>query len=247
MTPSADGAQEPYGRSADAYDLVYDGVGKDYAAEATEVASLVRARRPEARSLLDVACGTGGHLGHLREEFSVEGVELSSHMAAIARRRLPGVTIHEGDMRLFDLGRQADVVTCLDSSIGYARTPEDLQRAVGAMARHLVPGGVLVLDAWYTPATWPEGYVGAAAAADEERAVTRADRSWRLGRTSVVEMTWVIVRSSGADTFVERHELGLLDESEIRAALDAAGLGDVEELPGAVGDDRSRWIASAPT
>jgi len=241
------GSTEAYGRSADAYDLIYDGIGKDYRGEAAEVAELVRARRPGARTLLDVACGTGAHLLHLQDDFAVEGVELSAHMADRARDRLPGVIVHEGDMRLFDLGRRFDVVTCLFSSIGYTRTPEDLDRALAAMARHLEPGGVLVVDAWLTPDAWTDGHVGAEAATEPGRAVARTARSWRMGRTSVLDMTWVVTTSAGTDTFTERHELGLFTTEETRASLEGAGLVSVEELPGAVAGERSRWVASAPS
>jgi SAM-dependent methyltransferase len=237
---------EVYARSADAYDLVYDGIGKDYAAEAAEVAALVRDRCPEARTLLDVACGTGAHLLHLGRDFAVEGVELSAHMAARARARLPGVTVHEGDMRLFELGRRFDAVTCLFSSIGYTRTPEDLQRALAAMARHLEPGGVLVVDAWLTPEDWTDGHVDAIAAMDEGRAVARTSRSYRMGRTSVVDMTWVVTTPVGTDTFAERHELGLFTNDETRTSFAGAGLVDIVELAGAVHGQRSRWVATAP-
>ena len=37
-----------------------------------------------------------------------------------------------------------DVVTCLFSSIGYARTTDRLNAAVASMADHLLPGGVLI-------------------------------------------------------------------------------------------------------
>lgn len=240
------GEGDVYAASAGAYDLIYDGIGKDYATEAAEVAALVRARCPHARTLLDVACGTGAHLVHLGEDFAVEGVELSAHMAARARDRLPRVPIHEGDMRLFDLGHRFDAVTCLFSSIGYTRTPEDLARAVAAMRRHLEPGGVLVVDGWLSPDHWTDGHVGATAATEPGRAVARTVRSWRMGRTSVLEMTWVVTTPVGTDTFTERHELGLFTGDEVRAALDGAGLVDTEELPGAVGGDRSRWAATAP-
>ena len=104
------------------YDAMNRGAGKDYGAEAAAVTEAVLARRPEARTLLDVACGTGEHLSHLRHRFEVEGLELSEHMAAIARTKLgPDVPIHAGDMRSFDLGRTFDAVTCMFSSIGYAR------------------------------------------------------------------------------------------------------------------------------
>lgn len=235
-----------YERSAEAYDLVYDGIGKDYAAEAAEVAALVRERNPDARTLLDVACGTGAHLVHLREGFEVEGVELSRHMASRARARLPGVEVHEGDMRLFSLGQTFDAVTCLFSSIGYTRTIEDLGRAVAAMAGHLAPGGVLVVDGWLTPDQWDDGHVDAVAAEAPGRAVARTCRSWRLGRTSVLDMTWVVTTPAGTDTFAERHELGLFTRDEARTALGGAGLVDVVEIPGAVAGTRSRWVASVP-
>jgi SAM-dependent methyltransferase len=243
---AAGGGAAPYARAADAYDLIYDGIGKDYEAESRDVAAAVRARHPGARSLLDVACGTGGHLVHLGAAFEeVAGVELSEAMAARARRRLPGVAVHAGDMRSFDLGRPFDAVVCLFSSIGYTRTPEDLERALRRMVSHLVPGGVLVVDGWYEPDAWRTGYVSSDAARDDARAVARVSRSLRVGRTSVLDQTWLIATAEGVDTVVERHELGLFTAAEVEAALTAAGCVEVEEQPGVVMGDRSRWIASS--
>jgi hypothetical protein len=148
-------------------------------------------------------------------------------------------------MRVFDLGRRFDVVTCLFSSIGYARTPEDLERALRSMEGHLDDSGVLVVDGWLTPEDWTDGHVDAVAATEEGRAVARTSRSWRMGRTSVLDMTWVVTTPSGTDTFAERHELGLFTRDETRAAFAAAGLVDVVEMPGAVHGTRSRWVASA--
>ena len=49
--------------SAEIYDAVYS--LKDYAAEASAVHKMIRERCPTARTLLDVACGTGKHLERL--------------------------------------------------------------------------------------------------------------------------------------------------------------------------------------
>src|SRR5438067_8492108 len=105
---------------ASVYDLVYAAPGaKDYAAEAAQIDVIIRKRAPGARTLLDVACGTGLHLRHLRERYAVEGVDASADMLAVAAQTLPGVPLHVGDMRALDLGRTFDAVTCLFSSVGY--------------------------------------------------------------------------------------------------------------------------------
>src|SRR5258707_7921167 len=49
--------------TAHVYDLIYAAEGKDYLAESIEVRDQIVARSPNARSLLDVVCGTGSALG----------------------------------------------------------------------------------------------------------------------------------------------------------------------------------------
>ena len=78
-----------FGNSAHVYDLIYAAM-KDYAVEAQDVHALVQARRPGARSLLDVACGTGAHLRHLRQWYEVAGIDSDARMLGQARQQLPG-------------------------------------------------------------------------------------------------------------------------------------------------------------
>ena len=47
------------------YDAVYS--DKDYAGESQRLASIIRERVPMARTLLDVACGTGRHIEYLAQ------------------------------------------------------------------------------------------------------------------------------------------------------------------------------------
>src|SRR3990170_3440462 len=109
-------------KTARFYDAIYS--WKDYRTEVDRLDRLIRDRNLTARTLLDVACGTGKHLELLRDGYEVEGLDLDPEMLAIARERLPGVTLHEGDMTSFDLGKRFDVVACLFSSVAYSRTPE---------------------------------------------------------------------------------------------------------------------------
>jgi predicted TPR repeat methyltransferase len=61
-------------RSQRIYDAIY--AWKDYPTEAERIDAAIRERRPDATTLLDVACGTGKHLELLRDRYRVEGVDL---------------------------------------------------------------------------------------------------------------------------------------------------------------------------
>lgn len=217
-----------YDQSSAAYDLLHAARGKDYRSEAAAVAARIRARRPEARSVLDVACGTGLHLAAFAGlGFDVEGVELSPAMLAVAAERLPGVALHQGDMRTFRLGRRFDAVVCLFSAIGYMSTPEDLALAVAAARDHLVDGGLLVVEPWFTPDRWFEGTVHADCATSPKLAVGRVSRSWREGDQSLIEMHWVLTEPDRTWSFTEIHRMGLFTVDQQLAVFRAAGF-DVE-------------------
>jgi SAM-dependent methyltransferase len=113
--------------------------GKDYAGEAERITGLIRDLRPGARTLLDVACGTGGHLSYLRQEFTCHGIDLDGGLLEVARQRLPDVPLTRADMTGFDLAQRFDAVTCLFSSIGYTASVAGLRAATRAMAGHLTP------------------------------------------------------------------------------------------------------------
>jgi SAM-dependent methyltransferase len=232
---------KPFGSSARAYDLLYEAAGKDYAAEADELYALIQQRHPGAHSLLDVACGTGAHLAHIQGRYEVTGLDLSPEMLAEAALRLPAVELVEADMRSFDLGRTFDAVLCLFSSIGYMDSDEELDEAIATMARHLGPGGVLVLDGWIRPQAWKEpGSTQALAHRRDELATARVVRSWREGRRSVLELHHLVGTSSGVEYTVETHVLTLFSEEAYRQAFEQAGL-TVEVLP-SPHPDRDRYV-----
>ncbi|GAA1078487.1 class I SAM-dependent methyltransferase [Nocardiopsis composta] len=217
------------------YDLVYEGRGKDHAAEAEQVLGLVRARAGEPASLLDVACGTGAHLRHFAAAVpDAEGLELSEDMLGVARGRMPGVKLHRGDMRAFSLGRRFSAAVCMFSSIGYMRDAGELGAALRCFAEHLEPGGVCVIEPWWFPETFIEGYVGADTVQDGGRTVTRMSHSVRAreGRATHMEVHFLVADAgSGIRHFSNAHEITLFRRGEYEAAFTGAGL-DVEYLDG---------------
>jgi SAM-dependent methyltransferase len=238
-----------YERSADVYDVMHAARGKSYADEAATILRLIRDRVADARTLLDVACGTGLHLCSFRNDLHVEGVEPHPRLRAIARDRLTDVPVHDGDMRTFELGRHFDVVTCLFSAIGYMLTLDDLRRAIRQMAAHVSPGGVLVVEPWFHPEAWIDGLVIAESANVDDLAIARLSRSIRDGDIAQFDFYWTVARGqtlsdeSGGDgarshggrrgsveQWTEPHRLALWTDAEYRDAFARAGL-DVEHDP----------------
>ncbi|MEU4532820.1 class I SAM-dependent methyltransferase [Micromonospora ureilytica] len=218
-------------QSSDVYEFVHRGRGKDYRAEAEEVYRQIRARRPDARTLLDVACGTGAHLRHFRELFDgAEGLELSEAMAGAATRLMPGVVVHAGDMRDFRLGHRYDAITCMFGSIGYARDEEELRRTLAGFAAHLTPGGVVAIDPWWFPDTYLDGHVSGDVVSEDGRTVARVSHSVRDGDASRMDVHYVLADAGGARHFVEQHVISLFGRTQYEAAFQGAGL-TVEYLP----------------
>src|SRR5262245_36976961 len=120
-----------FSESEQYYDDLYASLGKNYSKEAEKAHKFIQKHKQSKRNLLlDVACGTGGHAGLLSKHYEVEGLDLDPKMLSIARRKHPKIRFHQGDMTDFNLGRQFDVIVCLFSSIGYAKTKSRLQKAI---------------------------------------------------------------------------------------------------------------------
>ena len=209
-------------KSARFYDHLY--AFKDYAAPSEQILQLIKERSPNARTLLNVGCGTGRHLEALGSHFQLEGVDLNPDMLAIARRRLPGVPLQEGDMTCFELPRRFDVVTCLFSAIGYVKTLENMRAAVRQMARHLNPGGVMILEPWFTPDHYWTDTITANFVNEPALKIAWMYTSKRVENVSVLDIHYMVGTPDGIEQYTEIHEIGLFTHEEYLEAMGAAGL-----------------------
>jgi len=209
--------------SARHYDALYG--FKDYREEADAVARLIRRHgRGRGMRLLDVGCGTGAHLRYLRRRFRVEGLDADAGMLAVARRHLGGTPLHHADMARFDLGRTFDAVICLFSSIGYLRSTAKLRSAVRCMARHLAPGGVLILEPWLTPSQLRPGRVHALFVDRPGLKVARMNVSRVSRGSTILDFHYMVGEPGGVREFRERHVMRNFTHREYLAALRGAGL-----------------------
>ena len=79
----------------------YDRVMGDRTAAANYIGSLIESYHSNAKTLLEIACGTGGLLGRFSESYDVSGLDRSRPMLAIAKRKLPHIRLLRQDMTNF--------------------------------------------------------------------------------------------------------------------------------------------------
>jgi SAM-dependent methyltransferase len=216
--------------SAEIYDAIYAAF-HDFDAEAEHVHALIRDRvQTGGLRLLDVACGTGLHWPTLSRHYTIEGVDLDPGMLAVAARKFPNVPVHQGDMTDFDLGRRFDAVICLGSSVGYLRTTDRLREAARRFARHLLPGGLLIVEPWFPPEMWEPGRLDLRCVDQPGLKICRVTISSQEGRISIMDFSYLIGTQAGVRHATERHELGLFTREEYLDAFRDAAL-EVEHDP----------------
>lgn len=217
-----------YGRSAEFYDALHE--FKDFPSQAVRIRRLIDEHRPGATSVLDVACGTGRHLALLGADFHRVGTDLSEEMLAIARRDSPRVDFRCQDMMELDVGQKFDVVMCLFSSIGYSKTQANLEKAISAMSGHLAPGGVLLIEPYFTPEQYWEGHLAVNHARIGDSSITWMYVQEKWDSVAHADIHYLAGRPSGVEHWVESHDVGLFTGDQYRSAFTSAGL-EVEFRP----------------
>jgi len=226
--------------SAELYDAIYH--FKDYRRECERLRALIDEAASAAGTILDVACGTGEHARFLKDHYSVDGVDINENYLRAARQKNPAGNYIRADMTDFDLGRTYDVVTCLFSAIGRVMTFERLERAIACMARHVRPGGALIVEPWFTPDQWNPGslfvHVGEIGAAK----VCRMSLSGRDGDISVLLYHYLRGTPENVEHYTERLELGLFTRDEMTWAFESAGMAVRYDSEGLMG--RGLYLAT---
>ncbi len=130
----------------DRFSRFYDPVMGDRAEAANYIRDLIEHHHPRAKTLLDIACGTGGILGRLSESYDVTGLDRSRPMLAIARARLPHIRLFRQDITSFHFDRRFDAIVCAFDSINHLHQFSDWKKTFRCVASHLDAGGVFVFD-----------------------------------------------------------------------------------------------------
>ncbi len=134
------------------YDLLYK--DKDYEQEVDFLEEIFkRFFRKKPNTILDLACGTGGHIIPLAKRgYRVSGLDVSSGMFRRVREKTKKegieVNLYKAPMQKFNIKERFDVVISMFSAINYVMTYDGLKSMFGCIRNHLNKGGLYYFDSW---------------------------------------------------------------------------------------------------
>lgn len=141
------------------YDLLYR--DKNYINETDYIIKNITQNFSQAKSILELGCGTGAHAEHLANNgFVVHGIDQSETMliqAESRKKKLPDkvsglMNFSHGDIRTVNTNKKYDVVVSLFHVMSYQTTDNDFAAAIETASKHLNSGGLFLFDFWYGPA-----------------------------------------------------------------------------------------------
>jgi SAM-dependent methyltransferase len=133
----------------DALAVAYDSLTADYCYDRwlSELERLAERHGLDGYRVLDVACGTGNSfIPLLQKGYEVTGVDVSVGMLEIAARKAPSAHLVCADMRALGRIGSFDLITCLDDSLNYLLSWDDLLAALTSISANLAPHGVALWD-----------------------------------------------------------------------------------------------------
>ena len=138
------------------YNLIYK--DKDYNAECDFLESIfIDYGNKSIKNILDVGCGTGGHLFPLFQRgYKITGVDISDEMLKIAKEKIQesnlNIILKKGDIKKLILDSFFDAVISMFSVISYQTENKNVVSTFRNIRKHLKPGGLFIFDFWFGPA-----------------------------------------------------------------------------------------------
>jgi len=228
------------GKHAECYDLFYK--DKPYREEAEYALGLIRGRRANVATILDLGCGTGLRCLELaRRGHMVCGVDQSGSMLAVARQHLAAahdisparVEFQVGDITTFRAASNYDAVISQFHVFSYLTTEAALKQAIDCCFANLNPGGVLVFDYWHGPGVIKDPpTVRTKVAENANLKVTRTATPQHLpdGHLVRLNVSLQIIEKVNGATYnrEESYTLRYWFPNELEQALESAGFKEIQ-------------------
>lgn len=184
-----------YDKLALFYDLLMQGI--DYEAWVSYVEELLEHFKGKARSVVDLACGTGNStIPWAKRGYSTIGIDLSTEMLDIARRKAVyqghAVNFQQCDLRFFELPHKVDLAVCFQDGLNYILDLRDLESAFQSIFNNLHEEGFFIFDLNYLPRLLPQNEEFFVAEEDEYSLAWRTryiekEQLWEINITGTIK------------------------------------------------------------
>lgn len=138
-----------YSEFASVYDVMQYDV--DYERWIEEIKNRVTNHNTSARTMLELACGTGTiGIGLSKKGFNVEALDISEDMLTVAQAKAyennVKMKFYHQDMVSFNTKKRYDAVFCMCDGMNYVLKSSDLSKVFENIYKHLNENGILIFD-----------------------------------------------------------------------------------------------------
>jgi ubiquinone/menaquinone biosynthesis C-methylase UbiE len=205
------------------YDEMY--AWKDYEKETERLVELVNEfKSGDGKTLLDVGCGSGGHIAYLRHHYTTTGVDLSENMLQVAKERFNDVEFIQQDMSKMNIGRTYDIVTCLFGGIGHLTKEEDIIAAIDGFANHTNSGGVVIIEPFVTKESVHPTSIGILTLDKPDIKIARVNASKMEGDILYLNFNFLVATEEGVEHIVDPCPMGVFPRTTFQKAMEESGL-----------------------
>lgn len=110
------------------------------------IISVAQKHFPQAKSILEIGCGTGNNLISLKEKFEVSGLDLSAEMLTLAKQKLSDTKLYIGDMSNFNIDQKFDLIISMYDSINHLENIDAWKDCFSSVTKHLNKSGLFIFD-----------------------------------------------------------------------------------------------------
>ena len=99
-----------------------------------------------------------------------------------------------------------------------------LSQAIDTFARYLRPGGIVIVEPWFSPGVLETGKIHAVFVDEPELKIARMNVNRVEGKFSYLDFQYLVGTPEGVEDFHEMHALGLFTGEQYLQAFQSAGL-----------------------
>lgn len=213
---------------------------KDYAAESSQIDTLLKRYGSNIRKIINYGCGTGKHDIELSKfGYRCAGIDMSPLMIGIAeensRSEKADIDFAVADIREYEPTQKFDAVISLFHVMSYQNSNDDILAAFRAVRKALDKGGLFLFDVWYGPGVLSDQpAVRVKEIQTDKHKLIRVARPVMHDKTNVVDVCYEVLvidkESNEAKMINETHHMRYFFRPELELYLKEAGFELVDNL-----------------